>query len=48
MDNLGVRLPVDGGTKSIIKDKRLTSHMKQEMTLIPEECIVKFSNIGRG
>ena len=33
MDNLGVRLPVDAGTKSIIKDKRLTSHMKQEMTV---------------
>ena len=33
MDNLDVRLPVDARTKSIFKDKRRTTHMKQEMTV---------------
>ena len=43
MDNLGVRLPINRNSKA----KGLTSHMKEEMTVNPEKCIVKLSGIGR-
>jgi hypothetical protein len=33
MDNLGVRLAVDATAKSKFKSERLTSHMKEEMTV---------------